>query len=132
MTIKELMEEVDKDFDIKYTNLDKKLYTIPQLHSKYLNFLLKEKTKYYKIKQELDKLYKKKYYHYRHNHSYVLENHREISFHIEADDEFSELLKKVNNKKALVEYLESVVKKAHNISFDIKNILQHLTYMQGV
>jgi hypothetical protein len=126
------MKAVEVDFDISYKNLNEKLYTIPQLHSKYLNLLLKEKTRLYSLKQNMDKLYKKKYYFYRFEYDHTLDSHKEIQFHVEADDEFSTLVKNVNAKKALVEYLESVVKKAHNIGFDIKNILQHLQYMQGV
>lgn len=59
MTLDELFEEIDNDFNINFENLADKIYKVPALHSKYLRLFFNHKSKLNKYNEELNKLYKK-------------------------------------------------------------------------
>ena len=132
MTLDELFEEIDNDFNINFENLADKIYKVPSLHSKYLRLFFNHKSKLNKYNEELNKLYKKKYYYFTEEYEYKLDNAKEINFHIYSDDEYSKLSLKVENQKLLVDCLDRTLKKVQYLTQDIKNIQNHLNYVNGM
>ncbi len=126
-----LLDEIKNDLLIDESNLNKKLYLIPLLHSKYLKMYFEYKLKLNKKQKELNQLYKKKYYFYK-DGDRLLENQKEIQFNILADEDYSNLNLQVQNLSDLVDILDRTIKKVNNLSFDIKNLISYLTYINGV
>ncbi|WP_298751853.1 recombination mediator protein UvsY [uncultured Arcobacter sp.] len=131
MKITELMKEVEEDFNFTKENIGEKVFSAPSLHSKYLNLYLREFTKYTNMYKQIKQMYRKKYYYYKEDFSYSL-SQKEIDFHIDSDDDYADLYKQYCSQKAIVDYLDSIVKKSQQISFDIKNIQVHLDRINGV
>lgn len=132
MTLDELFEEIDNDFNINFENLSERIYKVPGLHSKYLRLFFTHKTKLNKYNEELNKLYKQKYYYFTEEYEYKLDNVKEINFHIYSDEEYCKLNTKVENQKVLVDCLDRTLKKVQYLTQDIKNIQNHLNYVNGV
>lgn len=132
MNLKDLLEQINTDFDISHTNLQDKLYEIPKLHAKYLRIFFGEKVKLNKLESNLAELYRNKYYYYKEDCDRLPQSTKEIEFNILADEEYSELNKETKNQAALVEVLDRAVRKAERLSFDVKNIIEYLNYVNGV
>jgi hypothetical protein len=113
-------------------NIEKKLYKIPQLHSKYLKLYLKAKVKLSKLERELNDLYRKKYHYYSFEYEERLESVKEIQFHILGDEEYSDVKQQLDNQDATVKTLEYAVKKTQQLTYDIKNIIEYTKYINGV
>ena len=56
---------------------------------------------------------------------------KEIQFHIMADDEYAKLNYTFQCATDMVDVLDRTVKKVNNLSFDFKNIVGYLTFIQG-
>lgn len=130
MNKKELLEMIEKDLAITPQNLESKLYAIPGLHSKYLGIYFNTKTKLAKQEKELAALYKQKWVEYKEGDDLL--DKKEIQFHILADDDYSKLHYQVQVAQDLVDVLDRTVKRVGNLSFDVKNLVAYLQYMQGV
>lgn len=130
MDKKELMDMIKDDLTLSEANIETKMYTIPSLHSKYLGLYFNTKTKLNKLDKELSALYLKKYNIFKDNNELL--DKKEIQFHIMADDEYAKLNYKVRCAADMVDVLDRTVKKVNNLSFDFKNIVGYLTFIQGV
>jgi hypothetical protein len=131
MTKKELLEHIKKDLELNTDNLETKLYEIPGLHSKYLGLYFNSKTKLAKQEKKLAQLYKEKWTFYKEESDELLDK-KEIQFHILADEEYATLNMHVQILTDMVDVLDRTVKKVGNMSFDVKNLIAYLQYMQGV
>lgn len=131
MTLDELFEEIEQDLNLTYENLQEKLYKIPSYHSKYLKLFFQHKSKLNKYTEQLNKMYKDKYYYFTNEYEYKLDNAKEINFHILSDDEYASLNTKVENQKLLVDCLDRTVKRVQYMGGDCKNIITYLGYQNG-
>jgi len=135
MTIDELMQMIDEDLTLNATNLQDKLYKIPNYHSKYLRLFFDYKNKLLKHKQSLDLCYKSKYHYYagieKDCYEFTLDK-KEIEFHILSDKEYSDLNLKVEQYKLIVQCLDLTLKRVQYLSNDCKNVISLLQYYQGV
>jgi hypothetical protein len=132
MNIDTFLKEMEEDFRLTPENIQDKMYTVPNLHSKYLKIFFREKARYNKMDKELNKLYREKYYFYTTKYDKLLENQKEIQFHILSDEEYAELNQKVENQKVLVDCVDRTLKKVSQLTFDIKGIIEYTKYLQGV
>lgn len=132
MTLEELFEDIDNDFNINLENLGEKMFKVPGLHSKYLRLFFQHKSKLNKYNEELQKLYKAKYYYFTEEYEYKLDNAKEINFHIYSDEDYSKLNLKVENQKLLVDCLDRTLKKVQYLTNDIRNIQEWHKYLAGV
>ena len=129
MNLEELFKNIDDDLTLSHTNLQDKIYEIPKLHNKYLRLFFDTKNKLNKKQIQIDILYKETYMKFK-NENEILDK-KQIEFHILSDTDYSKLnyeLKKLNN---LVDVLEKTVKRVNNMSFDIKSIIDYLTFIQA-
>jgi hypothetical protein len=130
--IEEIIKEVEEDLTITMDNLDKKLYQIPKLHSKYLKYFYEYSKVLITLEKDLKKCYREKYYYYTFEHNKKLENAKEVEFHIISDDDYAPILERRNKAKAIVDVLDRAVNKVDKLSFDVKNIIDYLKYSAGV
>jgi hypothetical protein len=121
---------IEDDLYLDPTNLEKKLFQIPGLHGKYLGLYFNAKQKLNNLEKKLAVMYKTKYYEYK-DGDLVLDK-KEIQFNILGDKEYSDLNFTVNTVSDLVDILDRTVKKVNNMSFDVKNLVAYLEYLQGV
>jgi hypothetical protein len=120
--------------------LDHESIKIPQLHSKYLNWLsdvrlikikkeqdykklLREKFEYYTGKADAD-VYKEKPFDLK-----VLK--QDVQLYIESDDEIQSALNKLNYYKEMIFLLESILSNISTRGFQIKNSIEWQKFMQG-
>lgn len=120
--------------------LDQESIKIPQLHSKYLNFLsdvrlvkirreqeykklLKEKFEYYTGKADSE-VYKKKPFDLK-----ILK--QDIQLYIESDEEIQLVLSKLNYYKEMIFVLEKILENLNTRGFQIKNSIDWQKFMQG-
>lgn len=120
--------------------LDHESIKIPQLHSKYLNFL--SDVRLIKIKKEQDykKLLRDKFEYY--TGKADAEVYREkpfdlkilkqdVQLYIESDDEIQSALNKLNYYKEMIFLLESILTNISTRGFQIKNSIEWQKFMQG-
>ena len=129
MTKTELLQQIEDDLTLTQENLEGKLYNIPMLHSKYLRLFLKSKGTLNKLEKQLSELYLQKYNHFK--NSKELLDKKEIQFHILGDEEYAKLNYNVHTAIDLVDILDRTLKKVNNMSFDVRNLIEYLKYMNG-
>lgn len=132
MNLDDLFKEVEEDLTINFDNLQDKLYKVPNYHSKYLKMYFDQKKILNKCNEELNKLYKKKYYYYTEQYEYKLDTVKEINFHVFSDEEYSKANLKTENQKLLVDCIERTLKRVQFMSKDVSNIMDYMKYVQGV
>lgn len=120
--------------------LDHESIRIPQLHSKYLNFLsdvrlikikkeqdykklLREKFEYYTGKADAD-VYKEKPFDLK-----ILK--QDVQLYIDSDEEIQSALNKLNYYKEMIFLLESILNNINTRGFQIKNSIDWQKFMQG-
>lgn len=135
-----IRNEWKKDSVMDEDLLDHESIKIPQLHSKYLNFLsdvrlikikkeqaykkmLREKFEYYTGKADAD-VYKEKPFDLK-----ILK--QDIQLYIESDEEIQSLQNKLNYYKEMIFLLESILSNINTRGFQIKNSIEWQKFMQG-
>ena len=120
--------------------LDHESIKIPQLHSKYLNFLsdvrlikikkeqdykrlLREKFEYYTGKADAE-VYKEKPFDLK-----ILK--QDVQLYIDSDEEIQSALNKLNYYKEMIFLLESILTNINTRGFQIKNSIEWQKFMQG-
>lgn len=131
MNITDLMNGINDDFNLTHENVGEKVFSAPNLYSKYIRLYFKERIKLNKYYKDLAVEYKKLYHYYSQEYNFKLSN-KEIEFHIAGTDEYADLKLKYNNQKAVVDLLDRTANKASFISNDIRNVQEYLKYVQGV
>jgi|TARA_R100000479_G_scaffold173130_2_gene118613 hypothetical protein len=143
MLLDELKSMVQQDLEIDKTELDVEALKTPQLHNKYLNFLLDEKLILTKAESELRILRKIKWLYYtgKMSHEELEERDLEpfalnilkqdLEKFLESDDEIVKLTNKVEYQKEKVEYLKSVVKTMSDRQWYIRSAIDWIKFTNG-
>lgn len=145
MTIKlsELKLMVEKDMNINPTDLDRESLNIPQLHNKYLMFLMDEKLILKKYESDLKVLSKNKWLFYSGKMSQEQLDklgwepfdlallRQDLDKFIESDSEVIELTNKFELQKEKVNYLENVIKIISNKAWNIRSAIDWIKFTQG-
>jgi hypothetical protein len=135
-----IKDEWKKDSVMDEDLLDHESIKIPQLHSKYLNFLsdirlikikkendykkmLREKFEYYTGKADTE-VYKEKPFDLK-----ILK--QDVQLYIESDEEIQSALNKLNYYKEMMFLLESILSNINTRGFQIKNSIEWQKFMQG-
>ena len=135
MNIENLKAEVKKDLTIDKTDLASESVRIPQIHNKYLNFLMNDRLTLSKLETDLIKLRHRKWLYYTGKMSHeeldelgwepfdltVLKT--DIDRFINADDEVITLQHKVALIREKVSYLDGVMKAINNLSWNIRSAI---------
>tara|TARA_E500000318_G_scaffold87867_2_gene84885 strand:- start:736 stop:1173 length:438 start_codon:yes stop_codon:yes gene_type:complete len=135
MNIEKLKEEVKKDLSIDKTDLASESIRIPQIHNKYLNFLMNDRLTLSKLETDLTKLRHRKWLYYTGKMSHeeleelgwdafdltVLKT--DIDRFINADDDVIHLQHKVALIKEKVSYLDGVMRAINNLNWNIRSAI---------
>ena len=135
MNLENLKAEVKKDLTIDKTDLASESIRIPQIHNKYLNFLMNDRLSLSKFDSDLVKLRHKKWLYYTGKMSQeelddlgwdpfdltVLKT--DIDKFINADDDVILLQHKVVLLREKVNYLEGVMKAINNLNWNIRSAI---------
>ena len=133
-------EQWKQDSVIDEDLLDHESIKIPQLHSKYLNFLSDVRLFKIKREQEYKKLLREKFEYY--TGKADAEVYREkpfdlkilkqdVQLYIESDEEIQSVLTKLNYYKEMIFLLESILSNISTRGFQIKNSIDWQKFMQG-
>ncbi len=135
MNLENLKAEVKKDLTIDKTDLASESIRIPQIHNKYLNFLMNDRLSLSKFDSDLIKLRHKKWLYYTGKMSQeelddlgwdpfdltVLKT--DIDKFVNADDDVILLQHKVVLLREKVNYLEGVMKAINNLNWNIRSAI---------
>ena len=135
MNLENLKAEVKKDLTIDKTDLASESIRIPQIHNKYLNFLMNDRLSLSKFDSDLVKLRHKKWLYYTGKMSQeqlyelgwdsfdltVLKT--DIDKFVNADDDVILLQHKVVLLREKVNYLEGVMKAINNLNWNIRSAI---------
>jgi len=144
MTISELKSIVEKDLEIDSTELGAEALRCPQLHNKYMCFLMDEKHNLSLLESMLKITERDKWLYYTGKMSEEdLKNKnwepfelviikQDVDRFIEADKQYSDMVIKINQQKEKVNYLENVIKMMSNRIWNIKSAIEWNKFTQGI
>ena len=135
MDLNRLKEEVKKDLTLDKTDLASESIRIPQIHNKYLNFLMNDRLVLSKHDSDLTKLRHKKWMYYTGKLSQeelddlgwepfdltVLKI--DVDKFVNADDDVITLTHKVILMREKVNYLDGVMKAINNLNWNIRSAI---------
>lgn len=128
---KEFFEDIEEKLTIKQHNIDKKVFEAPNIQNDLLRQYMKEKTKLIKLEAEHNRLFGQKFHYYRYESDIRCENKDVAIYYVKKDEEYIEKFIQYEKQKVLCETLERYLKRASQITYDIKNILEYLKYING-
>jgi hypothetical protein len=120
--------------------LDHESIKIPQLHSKYLNWLSDVRLFKIKKEQEYKRLLREKFEYYTGKSDVQVYKEKpfdlkilkqDVQLYIEADEEIQSALNKLNYYKEMIFLLESILSNISTRGFQIKNSIDWQKFMQG-
>jgi len=120
--------------------LDHESIKIPQLHSKYLNYLSDVRLIKLKKEQEYKKLLREKFEYYtgKADNEVYQKNpfdlkilKQDVQLYIDADDEIQSSLNKLSYYKEMMFILEKILECINTRGFQIKNSIDWQKFMQG-
>ena len=134
---------VDVDLNINQTDLDKESLRTPQLHSKYLNCLSDEKLILSKLDGEYRVIKKYKWLYYTGKLSQeeleqfewqpfqlsVLKT--DIDKFMDADEDIQKIYSRMQYRKTVVDYLDSIIKIISNRQWNIRAAIDWLKFTNG-
>ena len=140
MTLDEIEEMWKRDSIIDPDNLHEESLKIPQLHSKYLNYLSDVKLLKIKKEQEYKTLIRDKFEYY--TGKADAEVYREkpfdlkilkqdLTLYMDSDPEIQLLQTRINYYEEIIYFLEKVLSCINNRGFQIKNSIDWQRFMQG-
>lgn len=134
---------VDVDLNINQTDLDTESLRTPQLHSKYLNFLSDEKLILSKLDGEYRVIKKYKWLYYTGKLSQEeLEQFKwqpfqlsilktDIDKFMDADEDIQKIYSRMQYRKTVVDYLDSIIKIISNRQWNIRSAIDWLKFTNG-
>ena len=130
MNFVELNNEYIEDTTITRENINSKLFEVPRLFGKYHKWQYKWKQALYAKEKELKLLYREKYKYYQKDFDEAL-NEKEIKWHVDTDEEYLELDRKVKILTTEVSQIESWCRHCNSLSFFCGNIVSWESLMAG-
>ena len=143
MDLSEIRKLVAEDMPIDDTELDVESMTIPQLHSKYLNFYLDEKLLLQKLNSDCYRLKKTKWEYYTGKLDQdQLEEYgwepfqfkilkQDIDLYMDSDEDLQKLSNRVAYQKEKINYLDSILKSINNRQWNIRNAIEWRKFING-
>ena len=143
MTLDEIRKEVERDTKINPTDLDLESLKIPQLHGKYLNFLLDERLVLAQIQADAAITLRTKWEYYTGKMSREeLESRgleqfslkilrQDLDLYIDSDSDVIKSRQKALFQKEKIARLEEIVKELNNRHWKIRNALDWIKFKNG-
>jgi hypothetical protein len=143
MTLDELRKEIQRDTTLDEAAMDLESLKIPQLHSKYLNFLTDERLVLAKMKYDLAVLLRAKWEYYTGKMSQeellargwepfalkILRN--DLDLYLESDTDLGKLRQKIEYQGEKISLLEEIVKELNNRHWKIRNAIEWRKFING-
>ena len=143
MTLDDIRKEIERDVRLDETALDIESLKIPQLHSKYLNFLMDERLSLAKITSDYDTTLRIKWEYYTGKMSQeqltahgwepfalrVLRN--DLDLYLNSDADISKARQRVVSQKEKISLLEEIVKELNNRHWKIRNAIDWRKFVNG-
>ena len=143
MTLDDIRKEIERDVRLDETALDIESLKIPQLHSKYLNFLMDERLSWAKITSDYDTTLRIKWEYYTGKMSQeqltahgwepfalrVLRN--DLDLYLNSDADISKARQRVVYQKEKISLLEEIVKELNNRHWKIRNAIDWRKFVNG-
>ena len=143
MTLDDIRKEIERDVRLDETALDIESLKIPQLHSKYLNFLMDERLSLAKITSDYDTTLRIKWEYYTGKMSQeqltahgwepfalrVLRN--DLDLYLNSDADISKARQRVVYQKEKISLLEEIVKVLNNRHWKIRNAIDWRKFVNG-
>ena len=143
MTLDDIRKEIERDVRLDETALDIESLKIPQLHSKYLNFLMDERLSLAKITSDYDTTLRIKWEYYTGKMSQeqltahgwepfalrVLRN--DLDLYLNSDADISKARLRVVYQKEKISLLEEIVKELNNRHWKIRNAIDWRKFVNG-
>lgn len=143
MTLDEIRIELERDMALDQAALDLESLKIPQLHSKYLNFLMDERLVQRKTEADYSVLLRAKWEYYTGKMSqeeldsrgwqpFALKILRQdIDLYLDSDQDLIKLQQKTQYQKEKVALLEEVVKELNTRHWKIRNAIEWRKFTNG-
>ena len=143
MTLDEIRTELERDMVLDQAALDLESLKIPQLHSKYLNFLMDERLVQRKAEADYSILLREKWEYYTGKMSqeeldsrgwqpFALKILRQdIDLYLNSDTDLIKLQQKTQYQKEKVALLEEVVKELNTRHWKIRNAIEWRKFTNG-
>lgn len=143
MTLDEIRKEIQRDMTLDDAALDLESLKIPQLHGKYLNFLMDERLAMRKAEHDYNAMMRVKWEYYTGKMSQeeltargwepfslkVLRN--DLDLYMNSDEDLSKLSQKFLFQKEKVSLLEEVVKELNTRHWKIRNAIEWRRFTNG-
>lgn len=143
MTLDDIRKEIERDVRLDDAALDLEALKIPQLHSKYLNFLTDEKLALAKHEFDLKALLRAKWEYYTGKMSQeeltgrgwepfalkILRN--DLDLYLESDPDLAKLQQKVAYQREKIALLEEIVKELNNRHWKIRCAIDWRKFVNG-
>jgi hypothetical protein len=140
ITLDDIKSQWAEDSKIDGDILDEESLKIPQLHSKYLNYLSDVKLLKIKKDQEYKTLIREKFEYYtgKAEPEVYQENpfdlkilKQDLALYMDSDPEIQLLQTRINYYEEIIYFLEKVLSCINNRGFQIKNSIDWQRFMQG-
>jgi hypothetical protein len=140
ITLDDIKSQWAEDSKIDRELLDEESLKIPQLHSKYLNYLSDVKLLKIKKDQEYKTLIREKFEYYtgKSDPKIYQDNpfdlkilKQDLALYMDSDGEIQLLQARINYYEELIYFLEKVLSCINNRGFQIKNSIDWQKFMQG-
>jgi hypothetical protein len=143
MTLDDIRKEIERDVRLDDAALDIEALKIPQLHSKYLNFLTDEKLTLSKCEFDMKALLRAKWEYYTGKMSQeeltargwepfalkILRN--DLDLYLDSDADLIKLKQKSDFQKEKIALLEEVVKELNTRHWKIRNAIEWRRFTNG-
>jgi hypothetical protein len=143
MTLDDIRKEIERDVRLDDSALDLESLKIPQLHSKYLNFLTDERLALRKAEGDLSVLLRAKWEYYTGKMSQeeltargwepfslkILRN--DLDLYLEGDEDLNKSRQKTAYLKEKISLLEEIVKELNNRHWKIRNAIDWRKFVNG-
>ena len=144
MKMDELRDHAARDMTFDGTELDRESLRVPQLHNKYLNFLMDERLTSKALQHEYDKLRRTKWEYYtgKMSHEQLRELgwqpfalrilKQDVELYMNSDTDLLAIRAKIEVQNEKVEYLESLIKSIMNRHWAIRSAIDWRKFTNGV
>jgi hypothetical protein len=143
MTLDDIRKEIERDVRLEETALDLESLKIPQLHSKYLNFLTDERLCLRKMEGDYSVLMRAKWEYYTGKMSQeeltargweqfplkILRN--DLDLYLQGDSDLNKNRQKMEYQKEKISLLEEIVKELNNRHWKIRCAIDWRKFVNG-
>jgi len=140
ITLDDIKSQWAEDSKIDNDLLDNESTKIPQLHSKYLNYLTDVRLIKLRKEQEYKVLIREKFEYYtgKASDKVYQENpfdlkvlKQDVPMYIDSDPEIQKVTTRINYYEEVIFVLEKIIQQLNNRTFQIKNSIDWQKFMQG-